>query len=84
MSTSPGLVKRLFRRSQTLVALSAKLHWRLYLLKDWWGTKVWKKTSEVTTPLGFKLRSGFHPAYELMRSGQFEIGHAGDPLRRGQ
>lgn len=73
MSTSPGLVKRLFRRSPGLVALSAKLHWRLYLFKDWWGTKVWKKTSEVTTPLGFKLRSGFHPAYELMRIGQFEV-----------
>ena len=25
------------------------------------------------TPLGFKLNSGFHPAYELMRIGQFEI-----------
>ena len=70
---SPGLLKRWFRRSRTLVALSAWAHWRLYLFKDWWGTKVWKKTSEVMTPLGFKLRSGFHPAYELMRTGRFEV-----------
>lgn len=72
MSILPGALKRFFRRFKTLVALSAKLHWRVYLLKDWWGTKVWKKTTEVMTPLGFKLRSGFHPAYALMRSGQFE------------
>ena len=49
------------------------MKWQLHLLKDWWGTKVWTKTSEVMTPLGFKLVSGFHPAYKLMREGRFEI-----------
>ncbi len=55
------------------MALHIKLHWKFYLLKDWWGTRVWKKTSEVVTPLGFKLTSGFHPAYEMMRKGTFEL-----------
>lgn len=43
------------------------------MLTDWWGTKVWTKTSEVVTPLGFKLTTGLHPAYALMRSGKFEV-----------
>lgn len=73
MSILPSSLKRFFRRSKTLATLYTKLHWQLYLFKDWWGTKVWKKTSEVMTPLGFKLNSGFHPAYELMRTGQFEV-----------
>lgn len=29
------------------------------------------------TPLGFKLVSGFHPAYRLMREGQFEVEEVG-------
>ena len=53
--------------------IKKKIKWQLHLLKDWWGTKIWTKTSEVMTPLGFKLVSGFHPAYKLMREGRFEI-----------
>lgn len=53
-------------------AFRRKLGWQLHLLKDWWGTKVWTRTSEVRTPLGFKLTSGFHPAYKMMREGTFE------------
>lgn len=53
-------------------ALRRKLGWKLHLLKDWWGTRVWTRTSEVVTPLGFKLTSGFHPAYRMMREGTFE------------
>ncbi len=67
------ILKRFFRRSKTLSRGYSKLHWQLYLYKDWWGTKIWKRTTEVMTPLGFKLNSGFHPAYELMRAGRFEI-----------
>lgn len=52
---------------------SKKARWKLHLLKDWWGTKIWKKTTEVTTPLGFKLVSGYHPAYKQMRKGKFEV-----------
>jgi FkbM family methyltransferase len=47
--------------------------WKYHLFKDWWGTKVWTKTTEVITPLGFRLTSGFHPAYKQMRTGKFEI-----------
>lgn len=47
--------------------------WKIHLFKDWWGTKVWTKTKEVVTPLGFKLTSGFHPAYKQMRTGKFEV-----------
>ncbi len=52
--------------------LRRQLWWKLHLWKDWWGTRVWTRTSEVTTPLGFKLTSGFHPAYRMMREGTFE------------
>lgn len=40
--------------------------------KDWWGTQVWTRTTEVLTPLGFRLRAGYHPAYRLMQNGTFE------------
>lgn len=36
------------------------------------GYPRWTRTKETVTPLGFKLRSGLHPAYELMRQGEFE------------
>lgn len=65
-------LKRVAKRSPRLVQLNHKLRWRLHILKDWWGTKMWRRTSEVMTPLGFRLRSGFHPAYEQMRQGTFE------------
>jgi len=41
-------------------------------VKDWWGAVVWTRTTEVQTPLGFKLSAGFHPAYDQMRNGTFE------------
>jgi FkbM family methyltransferase len=66
-------LKKLIGRSSKLKKSFRKLEWKLHLLQDWWGTKVWKRTTEVTTPLGFKLISGFHPAYTLMRTGEFEI-----------
>ncbi len=47
--------------------------WALHISQDWWGTMVWTRTREVTTPLGFKLSSGFHPAYAQMRNGTFEV-----------
>jgi len=66
-------LKKQVKRSDGLVSLYVKLKWKAHLFKDWWGTKVWKKTTEVVTPLGFKLTSGFHPAYQLMRDGTFEV-----------
>lgn len=58
--------------STFLMEVHAKLNWKLHVLTDWWGTKIWTRTHEVMTPLGFKLTSGLHPAYELMRTGKFE------------
>jgi FkbM family methyltransferase len=69
----PRWIKDLLKQSKKIVSLHKKYSWQLHLFKDWWGTKVWKNTSEVMTPLGFKLVSGFHPAYRLMREGNFEI-----------
>lgn len=63
----------LLKRSDAIVSLNKNLRWKFHLYKDWWGTRVWKSTTEVMTPLGFKLVSGFHPAYKLMREGKFEI-----------
>ena len=73
MSILPRWLKSFAKRSKTIVSLNTSLRWKHHLLKDWWGTKVWTRTSEVVTPLGFKLTSGFHPAYELMRTGKFEM-----------
>lgn len=61
------------KQSKLIVAFNKKIRWQLHLYKDWWGTRVWKATTEVMTPLGFKLVSGFHPAYKLMREGKFEV-----------
>lgn len=66
-------LKDLLKRSKTIVTVHQKVSWQVHVLKDWWGTRVWKRTTEVLTPLGFKLVSGFHPAYKLMREGKFEI-----------
>lgn len=73
MKILPRWLKNILKRSDVLLSLNASIRWKFHLFKDWWGTKVWTKTSEVTTPLGFKLTSGFHPAYELMRIGKFEV-----------
>jgi len=73
MKVVPRWVKDLLKRSETIVTFHKNVSWRLHLFKDWWGTKIWKKTTEVMTPLGFKFVSGFHPAYKLMREGKFEI-----------
>jgi FkbM family methyltransferase len=72
MRILPGPLKQFLRRFKVLSDFNTRLHWQIHLFKDWWGTKVWKKTNEVVTPLGFKLISGFHPAYQMMRSGTFE------------
>lgn len=73
MSILPCWIKSLAKRSKTLVRINASLRWKSHVLTDWWGTKIWTKTKEVVTPLGFKLTSGLHPAYELMRTGKFEV-----------
>jgi FkbM family methyltransferase len=46
--------------------------WKWHVLRDNWGALVWTRTRESTTPLGFKLNAGLHPAYEQMRTGTFE------------
>lgn len=73
MSILPRWLKSLAKRSTTLVKLNSSFRWNFHVLTDWWGTKVWTKTREVVTPLGFKLISGLHPAYQLMRIGKFEV-----------
>jgi FkbM family methyltransferase len=65
--------KKLLKKSPRFFAFLLACKWRLHLWVDWWGTKVWTKTTVVETPLGFKLQSGLHPAYEMMRKGTFEI-----------
>jgi len=72
MQIIPGPVKKFLRRSDALADGYSKLRWQMHLLGDWWGTKVWKQTTEVATPFGFRLTSGIHPAYKMMREGSFE------------
>lgn len=49
-------------RSFPGAVLRRNLAWKLHLFKDWWGTRVWTRTTEVVTSLGFRLTSGFHSA----------------------
>jgi len=64
-------LRRLVKRLKTFPPL-AKLDWQLYLLKDFWATKIWTRTKITSTPFGFNLTTRIHPAYELMRTGKFE------------
>jgi methyltransferase, FkbM family len=54
------------------VPLLSRIDWQMYLLRDMWSTLVWTRTKETQVPLGFKLVTKAHPAYELMRKGTFE------------
>lgn len=72
MAFAPRFLKDWVQRSPKLTGLYRQAMWRKHVLTDWWGTKVWTRTHEVMTPLGFKLTSGLHPAYAMMRSGTFE------------
>lgn len=73
MTLIPKSLRQHLKSYGWLYTFYKKVERKHHHLKDWWGTKVWKKTTEVTTPLGFKLVSGFHPAYQQMRTGDFEI-----------
>lgn len=69
----PHWFKQVVKKLPLLAEASRPLRWRFHRLQDWWGTKVWTRTREVVTPFGFRLASGLHPAYELMRRGEFEV-----------
>ena len=73
MGLIPAKFRAIAKRSDALVSLNKYLNWKFHLFIDLLGTKIWTRTSEVMTPYGFKLISGLHPAYKLMRAGQFEI-----------
>lgn len=72
MKLLPTWINKLAKCSETLVQLNTRLIWGLHLLKDWWEIKCWTKNTEVETPLGFKLTAGYHPAYDPMRTREFE------------
>jgi FkbM family methyltransferase len=73
MTFIPKSIRQRLKQYRWLFSSYKGMERKLHHLKDWWGTKIWKKTTEVTTPLGFKLVSGFHPAYQQMRTGGFEV-----------
>lgn len=73
MNFIPNPIRQRLKKQRWLYTFYKGMERKLHHLKDWWGTKIWKKTTEVTTPLGFKLVSGFHPAYQQMRVGEFEV-----------
>jgi FkbM family methyltransferase len=64
-------IKRLLDQLRRIPLLS-RIDWKLYLLRDLWATKVWRRKKDTLTPFGFKLTTRVHPAYELMRTGKFE------------
>jgi FkbM family methyltransferase len=68
-----NFVKNTLKKYPLIFNFLVKCRWRLHIWRDWWGTTVWTKTTLVDTPLGFKLHSGLHPAYDMMRKGTFEI-----------
>jgi FkbM family methyltransferase len=57
------------RRAKSLLSM---LGWRLHVLLDWFGTRVWRKTRLYKTSDGMTLRAGIHPAYRQMVDGSFE------------
>ncbi len=65
--------QKIFEKISPFFSFLMVCKWRLHLWVGCWGTKVWTETTAVNTPLGFKLQSGLHPAYEMMRKGTFEI-----------
>lgn len=65
-------IKRQASKSAFLKRAYASARWKLHVLRDNWGALVWTRTKETTTPLGFKLTAGLHPAYDQMRNGTFE------------
>lgn len=54
------------------VSWLTRLRWRIHVLRDEWSTRIWKRTTDTMTPFGFRLAARLHPAYEQMRTGQFE------------
>ena len=60
------------KRTPFALRLYRLLQWRVHVFKDFWGTRVWTRRHEARTPQGFMLASGMHPAYALMRAGNFE------------
>lgn len=62
------VVTRFLRR----IPFFAKLDWQVHLLRDLIATKFWTRTEETETPFGFRLATRVHPAYDLMKSGDFE------------
>src|SRR5574337_132291 len=68
---SVSYIQRIKTRLKKISWLS-RLRWRIYILRDLWSTMIWKRTTYTMTPFGFKLAARLHPAYELMRTGQFE------------
>ena len=73
MNIIPKKFKEFLKQYDWILSLYGTVHHHVHRYKDWWGTKIWKRTTLVTTPLGFKLVSGIHPAYREMREGIFEI-----------
>lgn len=65
-------IKAWVKDRPALLAAYRKISWPLLVLGDQFASLVWNPTREVTTPLGFKLTSGKHPAYSQMRMGTFE------------
>lgn len=70
--TVTTFIKRQAGRSVILKRVYGWARWKWHVFRDNWGALVWTRTRETTTPLGFKLTSGLHPAYEQMRRGTFE------------
>jgi methyltransferase, FkbM family len=65
-------IKRQVNKSAFLKRVYSASRWKLHVLRDNWGALVWTRTKVTTTPFGFKLTAGLHPAYGQMRNGTFE------------
>lgn len=65
-------VKSWIKQRPALVGAYRRISWPVHVLMDQFSSLVWNPLREVTTPLGFKLTSGRHPAYAQMRLGTFE------------
>jgi FkbM family methyltransferase len=70
--TVMAFIKRQVNKSAFLKRTYGEMNWKWHVFRDNWGALVWTRTKASTTPLGFKLTAGLHPAYDQMRKGTFE------------
>lgn len=73
MNSPSHSFRQVLKRSAVLRRVYHRVAWKRHVFNDWVGTVVWTRPREVVTPRGLTLNAGYHPAYQQMREGTFEV-----------